>query len=298
VATGRHRLQSRPRPADDDGVNRSATIVERRVRLAHPDQVDPAWNARHPELAFAADAVSLLMPYAEPYFVRTVRRALPQLDGPLADEARDFAAQEARHHGEHRRFNDALTTGHPALQRIEGWMARTFGWLEGTRSLPFALAFAAGSETIAFSIARWADAHDDDLFDGVAPTTAALYRWHLAEEVEHKSVAFDVWSALDGSRLRYVAASAMTFVLLAWFTILSTLTLLLGSRWRWSPACWFRLVRWAFSIAFVTLPNMVVSSLPGHHPTHLTDPPGLVTWLRYFDPATGTVPLLDGDRPT
>ncbi len=70
----------------------AAALVERRVHLAHPDDVDPAWNPRRPELSFAADAVSLLMPYAEPYFVRTVRRAVPELDPPLARTATAFCA--------------------------------------------------------------------------------------------------------------------------------------------------------------------------------------------------------------
>lgn len=275
-----------------------AGLVERRVRLAHADEIDPAWNARHPELAFAADGVSLLMPHAEPYFVRTVRRAVPDLPADLAATARAFAAQEARHHAEHRRFNDRIARGRPGIGRIERWMDRAYGWLERRRSLRFSLAFAAASETIAFSIARWADGHDHALFSGVEPSTAALFRWHLAEEVEHKRVAFDVWQAVDGSRLRYVAAAATTFALLAWFTVLTTLALLWGSRWRWSPMAWLRLPWWALSIAFVTLPNIFVSALPGHHPDDLSDPPGLVLWLRYFDPATGTVPLLDGGVPT
>ncbi len=268
-------------------------LVDRRVRLAHPAEVDAAWNTRHPELAYSVDAVSLLMPYAEPYFVHAVRTALPALDPELRTTASAFCTQEARHHAEHRRFNDRIAHGRPAVARIEGWMGRTYGWLDRTRSNRFSLAFAAASETIAFSIARWADSHHHELFDEVAPSTAALFQWHLAEEVEHKSVAFDVYQAVDGSRLRHALAAFVTFSLLAWFTVLTTFALLFGSgRWR-SPACWFRLVRWSVGIAFVTLPNLFVSLVPGHHPSDFADPPGLVTWLRYFDPATGTVPLLD-----
>ncbi|MCD9623711.1 metal-dependent hydrolase [Rhabdothermincola salaria] len=272
-------------------------LTERRVRLAHGDEVDPAWNARRPELAFAVNAVSLLMPYAEPYFVRAVRGVAHDLDEPLRSTAVAFCAQEARHHGEHRRFNDRLTVDRPGLVRVEGWARRSYGWLDRTRSTRFSLAFAAASETIAFSIARWADRHDRVLFDGVEPSTAALFRWHLAEEVEHKSVAHDVYEAVDGSRLRYALAAFTTLSLLAWFTVLAVLAQLWGSRWRWSPLPWLRLVPWAVSIGFVTVPNLVVASFPGHHPRDFTDPPGLVTWLRYFDPATGTVPLLEGDLP-
>lgn len=269
-------------------------LVERRVHLAHPDDVDPAWNPRRPELSFAADAVSLLMPYAEPYFVRTVRRAVPELDPALARTATAFCAQEARHHGEHRRFNDRMSRDCPGLGRIERWMDRTYRWVERHRSLRFSLAFAAGSETIAFSIARWAERNRRDLFDGAAPGVAALFLWHLAEEVEHKSVAFDVYQAVDGSRARYAVATVTSFAILAWFTVLSVLALMVGTgRWR-SPGAWARLVRWAFSVAFVTMPDMAVSMVPGHHPDQLADPVWLTTWLRHFDPATGTVPLLDG----
>jgi predicted metal-dependent hydrolase len=277
-------------------------LVERRVRLAHADRVDPAWNPRHPELAYAADGVSLILPYGEPYIVRTIRRAVAELEaaghGELAADARLLAAQEARHHAEHRRFNDRMVAVRPALARVERWMSRAYGWLERTRSAEFSRAFAASSETIAFSIARWADQHDDDVFEGVEPTTAALFRWHLAEEVEHKAVAHDVWAALGGGRLRYVAASLATFGLLVWFTVATILTLMLCSPAGRSPGCWLRLVRWALGIGFVTVPNMVVAMLPGHHPSDLVDPPGLVLWLRYFDPATGTVPLLEPGATT
>ena len=92
------------RPSGPTATVPAAALVERRVHLAHPDDVDPAWNPRRPELSFAADAVSLLMPYAEPYFVRTVRRAVPELEPALARTATAFCAQEARHHGEHRRL--------------------------------------------------------------------------------------------------------------------------------------------------------------------------------------------------
>ena len=261
-------------------------LHERRVRLPHSDGLDPAWNPRYPELAFSVDAVSLLMPYAEPYFVRTVRAALPDLDPQLRATATEFCAQEARHHGEHRRFNDVIAEGRPGIARLERWIDRTYGRLERTRSPRFSLAFAAASETIAFSIARWADRHHHELFDDVDPTTAALFQWHLAEEVEHKSVAFDVYAALDGSRLRYSAAALATFSILAWFTMLTLFTLLFGTgRWR-SPGCWLRLPRWALGIAFRTMPDLLASCLPGHHPSQLVDPPGLVASLREMDLAT------------
>ena len=96
---------------------------------------------------------------------------------------------------------------YPRLARVEGWMRRTYGWLGRTRSQRFNLAFAAGSETIAFTLARWTEEHLGELFTGADPVPTTLFLWHLAEEVEHKSAAFDVYEAIDGSRLRYAFAT-------------------------------------------------------------------------------------------
>ena len=82
---------------------------------------------------------------------------------------------------------------------------------------------------------------------------------------------------------RYTLAAITTFTILAWFTVLTILTLLVSTgRWR-SPACWLRLPKWALAIAFRTMPDLAASCLPGHHPGDLVDPPGLVASLRVID---------------
>jgi predicted metal-dependent hydrolase len=266
-------------------------LPTRRVRFAYPDDLGPAWNPRRPEFAFAANSVSLIMPHAEPYFVRVTRAALPRLDEPLRTEAEAYVRQEAQHHAQHRRFNDLLLSGRPGLRRLEGWMARAYGRLERTRSLRFNLAFAAASETIAYSLARWTERHAGALFDGAEPVPASLFMWHLAEEVEHKSAAFDVWKAVDGTRRRYVLAGATSLVLLAVFTWLGTMTMLRDAHRLLRPAGHARLVASGVSLAFTILPDLAVSARKRHHPTQFADPILLSTWLRSYDPATQTMPL-------
>lgn len=264
-------------------------LPERRVRFEYPDDFDPAWHRRLPEFAAAANSVSLLMPFAEPYFVGSVRKALPQLSGPLATRTEEYLRQELAHQRAHRRFNDLLLVRYPALRRVEGWVRRSYGWLGRTRSLEFNLAFAAGSETIAYSIARWTEKRCDRLMADADLLPATLFLWHLAEEVEHKTAAYDVFEALDGSRLRYVAASTVSVLLLVWLTTCATLTMLASDRSLLRPSVWFRLVIWAFSLAFEVLPTLAVSSLRRHHPSQLTDPRWMVRWLRTYDPATDTI---------
>lgn len=259
----------------------------RRLRFAYPSDMEAAWSDRLPEFAWAANSVSLIMPFAEPYFVSTVRSVIPALDGDLQVRAEEYVRQEAQHHRQHRRFNDVLGNRYNRVLLLERWMRRTYGWLADRKSVRFHLAFAAGSETIAFTLARWTEDHLSELFTGAEPVPATLFLWHLAEEVEHKSVAFDVYAAVDGSRLRYSLAAVTTFAVLAWFTVATILTLMVATgTWR-SPVAWLRLPRWAFDIAFTTIPDLAASCLPGHHPDQLSDPSGLTAWLRARDAAAG-----------
>ena len=270
---------------------RPSNLTVRRVSFDFGDDLDPRWNPRYPECAMAANAVSLLMPSVEPYVVRSVSTVLEQLDEPLRDEASDFCRQELQHQRQHRRFNEAVTIGSPALQRIERVARGVYGWMSRTRSTRFNLAFAAGSETIAFAIARWTESHFRVLFDGADDVVATLFLWHLAEEVEHKTVAFDVYRATGGSRLRYLFVALWSAVLLAGFTVASTTVMAVRERRAWLPVTWFRLTKWSIGLAFEVLGDVVASALPRHHPRDFTDPVLLSAWLRYFDPATATMPL-------
>lgn len=242
-----------------------------------------SWHPTMPELAAAANSVSLLMPYVEPYLARSIRATVPELDEPLASRTVTYVRQELAHHVEHRRFNDALAEACPGVRRVERWMRAAYGWLGRHRSRRFGVAFAAGSEAIAFGIARWVDANVGSLFDDADPDAAQLYLWHLAEEVEHKTAAFDVFEATDGSRLRCAAASVVSLALLVVFTYAGMLVQLHAGRRLRYPVTWFRVVRWSLSLAFTVLPTVAVSCLPGHHPRELADPVYLTQWLRGLD---------------
>jgi predicted metal-dependent hydrolase len=247
-------------------------------RVELPAGTPALWNPRLREVSHAANAISLMMPHVEPYFVRTVRAALPQLDGELRAAAQRFVAEESAHHAAHRRYNAAVLAAQPkarCVQRSVAWVCR---WMSATRSLRWNLAFAAGAEGVGFALARWTDRHLRALRLGAEPAVAELFLWHLAEEVAHKEVAFDVWAAVDGSRWRYLRATALATVLLAALGGAGTLVLLAGERRLRRPATWLRLARWSLSCVFGVLPTVLVSVLPGHHPSQLADPDGYAAW--------------------
>ncbi|MCU1452869.1 MAG: hypothetical protein JWN46_1015 [Acidimicrobiales bacterium] len=273
----------------------AAALPTRSIRFVYPDDMDPLWSRRRPEFACAANSVSLLMPYVEPYVVKSVRAALPDLDEDLRAQARAYLDQEKAHHVQHRRLNDLLTRRYPRLQRLERLMRRTFAWLGRRRSPAFNLAFAAGFETVAYSSARWTDKHLRELFAGAHPLPATLFLWHLAEEVEHKSVAYDVQRATGGKRLTYALGMVVSMLLLAGFSVAGTLVMLREEGLLFSPRAHARLLKWSVSFVFELFPTMLVSALPGHHPSMLADPPFLGRWLESLDPATGTMPAWSMD---
>lgn len=241
-----------------------------------------------PEFACAANSVSLMMPYVEPYVVRAMRQVLPSLDDGLAAEVRTYIAQEASHHREHRRFNDLVVSSYPAIGALEWTLRATFDWLWRTRSDRFHIAYAAASEAVAYGAARWVERHHAELFAGADPTVTALYLWHLAEEVEHKNVAFDVYDAKYGSRWPLAGAMVLSMMVLAAFAFAGTTLGLIHERRLFHPVATWRLCRWALSFVITELPNMFASVLPGHHPSEFSDPTWFALYLAGMDREMGS----------
>jgi predicted metal-dependent hydrolase len=253
--------------------------VLRRPALPLDELEEPVWNPGAAEFVASANAVSLLMPFVEPYFAGAVRRALPQLEPDLAATARTFVRQELEHQRQHRRFNRRLVAHFGGLRRPEERARRVFDWLARTRSLRFSVAFAAASETVAYSLARWTSDHMAEFLRGADPVATDLFVWHLAEEVEHKSVAFDVWRAVDGSRWRYLRAGALSLVLLAWLSLWAIAVQLHQERRLQRPSTWWRTARLLLGFTFEVVPAMAMSAVPGHHPDQLVDPDWYGRWL-------------------
>ena len=272
-----------------------APLPVRRVSFSYPSDTDPMWAPHMPEFAAAANAISLGMPYAEPLFIRAVRSTFDRIDDDLRARSETYIRQETGHHTQHKRFNDIIVNRYPGARRVQWLMAKNSEWV-WRRSPRFRVAYAAAGETISYGVARWTEANLGRLMDRADPVPATLYLWHLAEEIEHKSNTFDVFEATDGSRLRYAWAALIGFLTIAAFTAIGALVQLRGEKRLRNPLTWFRLIRLSVSMAFVLVPTLVISALPGHHPRDFVDPIYLPAWLSQYDPETGTMPLWQGHR--
>lgn len=269
-------------------------VMTRRVRFKYSEDFDPRWHPAVPELACVANSVSMMMPHAEPYVAKSVRATIDHLDEVTADQARRFVAEELQHHVEHQRFNRAVLADQPGLGRLDRLMGWTFSKLS-TRSLAFNAAFAAGFETIAYSVARWVEPRLGELFTGADDNAATLFLWHLAEEVGHKTVAFDAFHQTSGRRRTYVLAMVTAMILLGFFAAAGTAQMLWHQGRMFRPIAHWRMLKWTLSFTFELLPAMAVSALAGHHPSKLVDPAFYEQWLEHFDADDGTIPIWSAD---
>lgn len=270
------------------------TVPHRPIRLEWRDDTRARWQPLKPEFAAAVNALSLGMPYGEPYVMKAVRDALPEIhDDVLEREVQAYLEQEREHSKQHRRFNELLVAQHPALRHVERWLKWSYGFLTRRMGRKFAISYAAGFEATAFAAARWMDSNRHELFRGADPEPATLVLWHLAEEVEHKTVAHDVWAAVDGSRLRYATAMAVCFVMLVWFIFCGVMVQLTAWRRVLSPVAWFRLWKWGLGFASEVVPTMAVTLLRSHDPRKQADPSWMPLWLAAYDEEANTIPSWD-----
>jgi predicted metal-dependent hydrolase len=164
-----------------------------------PERLDPVIIEGCPEESYFFVGLSLLLPYLEPYLIRTMREAKKRVTDPaLVADIDLFNAQEGQHYRQHIRFNEAVRpAGLEVLKALEAELSADYHRFTETRSLRFNLAYAEGFEAFTTAVARFA--LETRQFDRIHAAAARdLFRWHLIEELEHRTVAFDVYDHVCG----------------------------------------------------------------------------------------------------
>ena len=130
-------------------------ILVRKVQVEISEDFKPYWNPAEPVFSQLANGASTLLPYMEPFITDSIRQASKHITDPaLLEEAKAWMGQEAQHFKQHRRFNEVLiAAGYPELREREKQMEREYQEL-GKRSLKYQVAYAAGFEVMALSIAH------------------------------------------------------------------------------------------------------------------------------------------------
>lgn len=171
------------------------------VRLPKIDysRVRPDW-APNREFAHDRNAASTIPTYVEPYLIQVMQRAkaaLPASEQRLHKEIDWFIAQESQHFRQHNAFNKRIRdSGYPGLAPFEAKLREDYVEFLASRSLKFNLAYSEGFESMGPPAARMWFEHSDAFLAGADPEAIALWKWHMAEEFEHRDVCFRLFRAL------------------------------------------------------------------------------------------------------
>ena len=278
--------------------------IPRRFAFDFPDDLNPCFKPDDPEFSAMVNGASLVMPYLEPFLIRTVREALPQVDDEAtADSARAFNTQEQHHFQAHRRYNELLKRSrYPQLAAIEADMQLGYAAL-GKRSLRTRLAYTAGFEAMTLGVTRWLVNERRSLFGGADTRVASFVLWHFVEESEHKCVAHDVWQALHGPDRGRVWLARAFGVLhgsldVMWYSMRGYRAILKADgRW-WSLRARLRLFGRLMSFVRHVAPSLLDALRPGHDPRRVQDPQWVSDWLAGHAVApAAAMPLLDTAHP-
>ncbi|MET7882585.1 metal-dependent hydrolase [Streptomyces avermitilis] len=184
------------------------------------------WIPDEPVATHVINVLHLLLPAGERWFVKVFKEGLPLITDPgLLDDVKGFMGQEATHSVQH-----AYVLEHLAAQRLDAadftkYVDFLFERLLGEQPplsapiparewLRFRLSVIAAIEQFTAVLGDWVLAADGLDRAGADEVMIDLLRWHGAEEVEHRAVAFDMYQHCAGRRLpryaRRVAGMAVT----------------------------------------------------------------------------------------
>lgn len=160
-------------------------------------EVPRHWFYDSPFVTHVANGLNLVFPAGERFFIRSVRHYLDRIDDPeLCERVRAFFGQEGRHGFEHEQSF--------AMLEAHGYDIRSFlQWYEEWAFERLAPLFPPNmrlSVTVAlehFTATLAEQGLTTEFLDHAHPVMRDLLRWHAAEEIEHKSVAFEVLQQID-----------------------------------------------------------------------------------------------------
>jgi len=158
------------------------------------------WLDNDAFLTAAFNGMSISFPVGEKFFIDSVRHYADEVTDPaLKAHIRGFCGQEGFHRREHQLYNEALCSARGYdLNKLETSLTRRLAWAQKNLPPIMNLAITVAIEHFTAVLAELL-LRPGSVMDKAEPAMRELWRWHAAEEMEHKSVAFDVYKAVGGT---------------------------------------------------------------------------------------------------
>lgn len=167
-------------------------IKVRRPKL-YPERIPRYYFGNSPITSHLLSALSVTFPVGEQFFVHSVRNVRDRVkdNESLQAEISAFIGQEAMHSHAHHDFNQSWRRDDYHLDGLQQWISK-----EDQRLKKFPpkvqLALTCAVEHYTAILGKYILEHPD-LVGTFDQESARLWLWHAVEELEHRSVAFDVY---------------------------------------------------------------------------------------------------------
>jgi predicted metal-dependent hydrolase len=225
------------------------------------------WIPNEPFASHFINTMHLLLPAGEFWMCRVLNKALPHIvDEKLREDARAFIQQEAMHARAHGTAVDDYLKAYDLYP--DGYMRKVdwlFSRLLHDKPFGYQLPKSVEHDWLVFRLGCMAALEhmtcilgqyvlDHRMWDerGADPVLLDLIRWHGAEEVEHRCVAFDAYNNLGGNQLMRVPTAVLVFSVVMGYWFMGTAEILnkhpaikennkhvsVGSVWFWGQ--WYR----------------------------------------------------------
>lgn len=181
------------------------TILPRDFRFDMSGADTGPWLDGNPVATAIFNALSLTFPDGERMFIDAVKAYRSEVSGKLAQDVKDFIAQEAIHSREHHLLNNKIDRAKYPVAQIEAAIQEKvrFAYDGGRFRMLMATICLEHFTAMMADLMTGFEIDGEPLFSKTDPSLERLWRWHAMEETEHKAVAYDVfleatkdWSAL------------------------------------------------------------------------------------------------------
>jgi predicted metal-dependent hydrolase len=248
------------------------TITPRDLRFGRGSAIRRWWLNDDPIATAFYNALSVTFPKGEGFFVDSVRNFRDGTSPRLNAEIQAFIKQEVIHTREHVAFNRHVVDQGYDVTPLERDVDRALALTKGKPHIA-SLAATMALEHFTAMLAHELIANPKHLAGG-DDQAAALWRWHAAEEIEHKGVAYDTWLHATKDWTRWKRWKIKSIVMIA-----TTVKFFQGRRRGMiellrqdgltGPKVWARMAWYAFGnpgMARKILGAWIAFFLPGFHP--------------------------------
>lgn len=247
-----------------------------------------------PMATHVINVMHLVLPEGERAMSAALTEALPLITEPrLREEVIGFIGQEATHAASHEGAREHLATlglpVEPVARKMDWLVDRVLGDHDLTGKARHAwlcerLGLFAAMEHYTAVVGEWLLGADQLERAGMHPAMLDLIRWHGAEEVEHRNVAFDAFMHVDGSYARRVRTALLASFTLAVLFLTTARYLLFADPTPAVRRSWVRQLLSATRRGLIPKATIFLTEIPkylrpGFHPSQLGS---MDTAIRYL----------------